>query len=219
MKKTKHIFYHTNQFDIGKDLRFSLFAVILLTAVLLLLVTACGIDPAPTLEATTVLPEENQLPQSGESGYPPLVSESEDTSSPDTDSIQSEEPVGYPAPEPTATQGSDMGGVTGVLQIDGQPIIGGRLYLFQGESPFAAETGELDGVLPGVDPVITDEAGSFQFINVLPGTYSLILETVFGNFVLFNSDGPEFFEVASGQQVDLEPINLTDLPREEPPYP
>ncbi len=105
-----------------------------------------------------------------------------------------------PPESPTANVlAKGMGAATGTLQrLDGSPIRGGLVYAALIEQHNGIKLAAVDAVK---DPrVTTDRTGSFALIGLVPGEYSLVMQSPWGMILLENDSGvPVRFTATAGQ--------------------
>jgi len=115
---------------------------------------------------------------------------------------------------PTITLTSGKGAVIGVLKIGMQPAKNVRLYLAKtikdntGQDTFAA----LDRINSPTS--LTDEQGRFEFYNISPGKYGLVIDVIKDSYLLLKPDSNEalLIDVSSGNQIDLGTLIYDSLP-------
>jgi hypothetical protein len=116
--------------------------------------------------------------------------------------------------QPTVTASVGLGTVRGKLLFNGAPVSQTNLFLAQviadaNGLKFAA------GLNPFTDPMsVTEEDGSFEFRNVTPGEYTLILDQSTSMYILYTPDTQDglIFDVENGSVVDLGVLDYDDLP-------
>ncbi len=175
---------------------------------LLLIVGGCTPSPSepPSANVTVIAP----TPTVDENGYPaPTVSGA------------------YPAPEggvqippvtkvvPTSipqTPDPDLGVVKGSLLLVDKPIGSAILYL----APVI--TSETGGQMVRFERTtsfrtVTNEQGEFNFINIPPGDYGIVIDILIEPYLLLHPDGDSMIvTVVSNEQIDLGALNYDDLP-------
>lgn len=174
--------------------------ILLIALLTLLLMSACSGSGSPTVSTATSSPD-----TSGE-GYPAPES--------------AVEPTSYPAPavefiqEPTWTPAPGTGKVTGVLKLNGKPV--NDVTLFLGTFLQNDEGQDFTAyVEPATSPKTgTLSDGSFTFVNVAPGRYSLILYNAVTQYLLFKPGTQEHYviEVAENGTFDLGLMDYDELP-------
>ncbi len=128
---------------------------------------------------------------------------------------------GYPVPlatfevEPPPTLIPGMGTVSGVLQVQGKPVkVGTLLYLgtFLKDSRGIEYTAVVDQAKS--PKTYTDENGHFSFVNLPPGRYSLILNNIVNQYLLFKPDSSDYIaiDLSEGASIDLGTLDYQSLP-------
>lgn len=127
---------------------------------------------------------------------------------------------GYPAATnaaivvPTWTAAPGTGVVTGVLKLQGKPVKGLLLYLGTFLKNSAGQ--EFTAVVePAKSPSTnTEEDGKFTFINLPPGRYSLIMDNVVKQYLLYKPNSKDYIaiDLPAGGNVDLGTLDYSDLP-------
>lgn len=127
---------------------------------------------------------------------------------------------GYPAATnapvivPTWTTAPGTGVVSGVLKVHGKPVKGILLYLGTFLKNSAGQ--EFTAVVePAKSPSTnTDESGNFTFINLQPGRYSLIMDNVAKQYLLYKPNSKDYIaiDLPAGGKVDLGTLDYSDLP-------
>jgi len=179
---------------------------------LILILSACStatqapptqaVNPPP--QQTLSYPAPDQTP-----AYPaPYVYSTTDSSYPSPNTQASINPV------PTYTTNPQMGNVTGKILRKDTAIKYINLYL---ANVIQDEAGK--DIVAGLDRVnspstVTDQNGSFAFINVEAGRYALILDIVSNQFLLNypDNDQPIIIVVEKGKEVSLGDLNYSSLP-------
>lgn len=164
-----------------------------------LLLTSCGGSVATSVVTPTTPPVSN------ETAYP---------------APENIDQTGYPVPsveviyEPTWTPAPNTGMVTGVLKLNGEPVKNTTLFL--GTFLKNAEGQDFTAVVePAVSPqTSTFPDGSFSFVNVAPGRYSLILSNAVSQYLLFKPGTQEHYviEVSENETFDVGVIDYDELP-------
>jgi hypothetical protein len=133
-------------------------------------------------------------------------------------------PLVAPATQVTATVAPDRAIITGALLVNPsapQPVKEAIVYLGElvssgGTTPMAASVDRSRS-----PRTATDLAGRFQFINVPPGRYVLILDRIYGSYMLNDpkNGGDLIFEAKPGQVLDLGNLVYAALPGEKSTQP
>ena len=144
-------------------------------------------------------------------GYPYPV---EDEST--VESSQSElpecEPTRVPLPPISLTVTPGTGSVIGKLLVDGEPVSAAILYasaVLEGGGGNQAVRFNRGDQNRG----FSQQDGSFKIINLGPGIYGLVLDTIQQAYLLDYPDGePALFEILGDGQVDLGMLDYEQLP-------
>lgn len=168
--------------------------------IFILLITGCQSDPQVQTQAATTAPEVT-------GAYPaPGLLVAESTSYP--------VPTQESAPEITPTPEAGTGQVTGTLKLNGEPVESTLLFL--GTFLKNSEGVEYTAVVePAFSPqAYTDAGGKFTFYNVKPGRYTLVLDNVTSQFLLFKPGTQDHYtiEVTPDGAVDLGELVYDELP-------
>jgi hypothetical protein len=140
-------------------------------------------------------------------------------------------PTGYPGPNsaypqpqpepilmatsgPIPTPDENSGIVTGILLVNGEPVIDVNIYLAdlvkddQGND-LLASYGRANS-----PRAFTDGEGRFVFANIAPKKYGLILDVVLSSYLLSHpsGSGPIFILVEAGKVVNLGKLDYSELP-------
>lgn len=148
-------------------------------------------------------------------------------------------PSGYPAPgeniaaypppaqaQPTqpnkpldqATQDPNRGSVVGVLQLleggSGRPVGGQTLYLARVIVGSDGQERAASFSQQTAPRAVTDDEGTFRFVNVPSGRYGLVMDIVIESYLLNDptSGASLLMTVEDGQEVDLGELIFTSLP-------
>ena len=159
--------------------------------------------PSPPIETTV------------ESGYPPPVEIPTVAGYPEPNSDQSGEFYATPGPIPQAS--SSSGVVVGTILVNNEPIPNLTIYLAE-----VLVDGEGQERVASYDRVnspraFTDEEGQFVFVNIIPGKYGLVLDTVLSSYLLHlpQEDIALAINVAAGEVTSVELLNYDSLPLPE----
>lgn len=130
-------------------------------------------------------------------------------------------------PTPTVTLAPGMGRVVGVIQIrsgeKGQPVKNAILYLAKTlkDTSGNESTAAFDRVTS--PKAVTDEQGHFNFSNVPPGNYGLVLDVIKASYMLKKPDSGDsmIMPVSAGTETDMGTLIYDQLPLAPlpPPYP
>jgi len=192
--------------EVNLKLRFSL----LILLVLVLLSTGCstGGDATPTPTAATSVQEVEGSPYP----YPypaPVVQANPYPEGQDTEPVKS-----VATPLSTVTLAPGTGIVTGVVFLNGEPVAHYTFYL-AGVITNDEGTEAVAALKRLSSPrTASDENGRFEFRNVPPGKYGLVLDTVKSAYMLHDPTSNEqiFVVVEADQQVDLGTLDFETLP-------
>ena len=173
-----------------------------LAMVLLMVISSCS--------KPTEIISETQIPTAGQTAQYPSPSDGIT----DIPAYPYPEPGSVTNPSPTSTSDHSMGNVIGILLLTNSPVKNVTLDLAE---VLKTENGQ--DLIAGLDRVnspntMTDEQGSFAFINVKAGRYALILDGITNQFLL-NYPGKKdaiIVQVEPGKVVDLGEINFDTLP-------
>jgi hypothetical protein len=166
--------------------------------IIILAFTACSGQGTASINPTTV--------KSSQDGYP-------SPKSPDSS---------YPAPvipqnqpqKPTQTSDASMGQVQGRLSLRGKPVAGVNIYL--GEVIKDSSGREIVASLnQKKDPnSLTDQDGVFNFVNIAPGRYAIIVDNVTSAFMLMDPKDQKamLLTLQPGDKIDLGKLDYSDLP-------
>ncbi len=129
---------------------------------------------------------------------------------------------GYPAPggedapilpelDP-GTPDPDLGIVHGVLLLKGAPVTAAILYLSD-----LIEDGQGNQAVTfnrkNQARAFSDQEGRFEIINVRPGTYGLVLDTIHDAYLLhYPGADPILVSVQAGDRLDLGELDYQELP-------
>lgn len=118
-------------------------------------------------------------------------------------------------PRPNVTQDPALGSATGSLLLKGQPFAGRILYLAE-----IVKDANGNETAAGYDranspKAIVLEDGSFTFVNVKPGRYSIVLDIVRQAYMLKNPKDQSdlIVDVKAGTPASFGTLDYTDLPR------
>ena len=171
---------------------------------LILALTACT---TPTSIATQTQPPVSE--QATQYPYPPIASVNKPAyPNPVTD------PTSAAIVQPTPTTDPKMGSVTGQLLLNNKGVNDVLLYL---AGVLKDKSGK--DIVAGLDRVSspnisTDSEGKFNFVNVPPGRYALILDAATTQYLLNypNKETTIFVDVVVGKVIDLGALNYDTLP-------
>jgi hypothetical protein len=195
----------SKEVDLTRDTRA---CVLLLTLILALALTGCNSpQPAPSLTVRTVV--RTPSPASQATSAPAGASQAESPlpapGAGDMQAAQSPLPTPLPTVEvPTAGNGA----VHGVLMTsnDHKPYQA-TLYLGRAIPPSDPKYGPMIGFSENVDPKAETDptSGYFQFKDIPPGTYTLIIWTPVGSTAIEKPGTKEYllFDVKVGEVTDL----------------
>lgn len=123
-------------------------------------------------------------------------------------------PTAESAVAPTPTTAAGTGKVTGTIQLNGKPVE--NILLFLGTFLKNSEGVEYTAVVePAFSPqAYTDAEGKFTFVNITPGKYTLVLDNVTSQFLLFKPGTQDHYtiEVMPDSTVDMGELNYDELP-------
>lgn len=183
--------------------------IIKLVGLLVLALVLSSCQPAPTPYLPT--PAQTQV-----SGYPP----------PSNPVAQS----AYPAPadetqpqssvlsKPSPTPDPEAGSVSGRILRNNDPAVDITLYL--AEVLKDSQGNELIASFSKADSprTNTDAEGYFTFVNIAPGKYGLVLDTVVDSYLLHYPDNDKeiIIAVEKGKEVDIGELSYDSLPLPQP---
>jgi hypothetical protein len=189
------------------------FLLLSATSFFLILLVACTGEAPSTLSLTVISPT-----SASSSGYPapaslgpyPGVGQTAEASGIPT--AVPIDPATLPTPDPL------LGSVEGVLnlEIDGepQPVPNQILYLARVLTDTEGKESVASFSRTDSPRTVSGAQGEFKFINVEPGKYGLVIDTVTDSFLLGNpADGGNLLAlVESGVEFDFGELVYTDLP-------
>jgi hypothetical protein len=116
---------------------------------------------------------------------------------------------------PAVTRDANLGIVKGILLLQNKPVVDTNLFLASiiKNSKGTEVAASLDkNTAPGA---LTDSEGKFSFVNVKPGRYSLMMEAVPNDYLLFKPGVQEsiFVTIEKNNTIDLGTLNYDDLPK------
>ncbi|HIE57117.1 MAG TPA: hypothetical protein EYP88_02625 [Anaerolineales bacterium] len=128
----------------------------------------------------------------------------------------------YPAPsteyqkDPVElTPNPDLAIVKGVILYNGEPV---RVILYLSKVIYD-DTGNKWVSFNRKSPLrtSTNQYGEFNFYNIPPGEYGLVLDTISSSFLLSVPDGDEIIiNISSNETIDLDILDYDDLPIPKP---
>lgn len=177
-------------------------------SLLMLVIAGCASSPTepPIANITVIAP----TPTFDENGYPaPTVS----GAYPGPDGNVQVPPVTKVVPTSIPqTPDPELGVVKGSLLLLDKPIGNAILYL----APVI--TSETGGQMVRFDRTtsfrtVTNEQGEFNFINIPPGDYGLVIDILIEPYLLLEPEGDSLIvTVVSNEEIDLGDLNYDDLP-------
>ncbi len=180
-----------------------------LWALLGLLAAACS-STTPTFQPVATEPLSLQVSGSPVAGYPPPVSGAYPAP---------QEPTQGPAlTDPAVTPDPNQGVVRGVLMVrkggTAQPVASQTLYLAEILKDDAGVERAASVDRQTSPRTMTNAEGHFVFVNVPPGRYGLVLDTVVDSYLLNDpaSGGSLLVETTAGQEVALGELVYDTLP-------
>lgn len=183
-------------------MKFSLVIILILT--LSIAAAGCG--------TTTPTPIEESASPTQSPGYP--LPSAPTFQSPYPDQGEGGQVFEDVEPEPTPTFDSDKGIIRGKILRNDNPVQDITLYL--AEVMKDSEGNELIASFSKTDSprTSTNQEGSFTFLNITPGRYGLVLDTVIDSYLLHDPENDEqiIISVEQGKEVNIGELSFESLP-------
>jgi hypothetical protein len=183
--------------------------IIKLSGLLVLALILSSCQPAPTPYLPT--PAQTHV-----SGYPPPSSPIDQSAYPAP--AKETQPESSLESEPSPTPDPEAGRVSGRILRNNDPAVDITLYL--AEVLKDSQGNELIASFSKADSprTNTDLEGYFTFINIAPGRYGLVLDTVVDSYFLHYPDNDKeiIVTVEKGKEVNIGELSYDSLPLPQP---
>lgn len=213
----RRVLWYDQRYLLLKPLQLESFPMqrMILIASLLLVLLAGACNPAtPESEQPISTPLQNATEAPSGYPYPPVQAAAPYNPYPDgAESAAGSHPA-TTTPVSPPTQDAALGSIRVRVLENGQPITYASLYLAEiiidenGKERAASYSRETS------PRAFQLEDGAFLFVNIRPGRYALIMDTVLSAYLLHNPDNDKevIFDVPAGQETALPDLNYDDLP-------